>query len=160
MRVLSAERGTCTQQANVRQRILQEGVAALEALRQFLLLGDRRGQAVGRPDIEALGMRVGTQPSDRVLHRLHGLDERVVVAKQAGARLQNVAMEGSFGEREIVKGPERHRIGWFVRVDSTQQQPRQQREQQKHPESTRRDPHGSAVAAGGVSVAGLTTSLR
>ena len=51
MRVLSAERGTCAQQADVRQRVLQERVAALEALRQFLLLGDRRGQAVGRPDL-------------------------------------------------------------------------------------------------------------
>ena len=160
MRVLSAERGTCAQQANVRQRILQERVAALEALRQFLLLGDRHGQAVGRPDIEALGLRVGTQPADRVLHRLHSLDEGVVVAKQAGARLQDVAMEGSLGKREIVKGPERHRIGWCVRVDSAQQQPGQQREQQKHPEGTRQEPHGSALAARGVSVAGLTTSLR
>ena len=160
MRVLSAERGTCAQQANVRQRILQERVAALEALRQFLLLGDRRGQAVGWPDIEALSLRVETQPADRVLHRLHSLDEGVVVAKQAGARLQDVPMERSLGKREIVKGPQRHRIGWFVRVDSTQQQPGQQREQQKHPEGTRQESHGGAVAARGVSVSGRTASLR
>ena len=99
---MSTERGTCAQQANVRQRILQERVASLEPLRQFLLLGDRRRQAVGRPDIEALGLRVGTQPANRVLHRLHSLDEAVVVAKQPGARLQDVAMEGSLGKREIM----------------------------------------------------------
>jgi len=53
LRVLSAERGTCAQQANVSQRILQKRVAALEALRQFLLPGDRRGQAVGKADCRA-----------------------------------------------------------------------------------------------------------
>jgi hypothetical protein len=66
---------------------------------------------------------VETQPADRVLHRLHSFDEGVVIAKQAGARLQHVAMEGSLGKREIVKGPQRHRVGWCVRVDSAQQQP-------------------------------------
>ncbi len=139
---------------------MQERVAALEAFRQFLLLGDGRGQAVGRPDIEALGLRVETQPADRVLPRLHGLDEAVVIAKQAGARLQDVAMERGLGKREIVKGPERHRIGWRIRVDSAQQQPGEQREQQKHPEDTRQEPHGNAVAACGVSVAGRTAPLR
>ena len=99
---------------------------------------------------------MGTEPGDRVLHRLHGLDERVVVAKQAGARLQDVAVERGLGKREIVKGLERHRIGWCVRVDSAQQQPGEQREQQKHPEGTRQEPHGSAVAARGAAVAGRT----
>ena len=65
-------------------------------------------------------------------------------------------MERGLGEREIVKGPERHRIGWRVRVDSPQQQPGEQREQQQHPEGTRQEPHGSAVAARGVAVAGPT----
>src|SRR6478672_6393898 len=106
LRVLRAERRTCAQQADVRQRILQERIAALEALRQFLLLRNRRSQAVGWPDIEALGLCAGTQPADRVLHCLYSPDEGVVVAKQAGARLQDVAMEGSLGKREIVKGPE------------------------------------------------------
>ena len=42
-------------------------------------------------------------------------------------------MERGLGEREIVKGPERHCIGWSVRVDTAQQQPGEQREQQQHP---------------------------
>ena len=76
---------------------------------------------------------MGTQPADSVLHRLHSADEGVVVAKQAGARLQDVAMEGSLRKCEIVKGPQRHRVGWCVRIDPAQQQPGEQREQQKHP---------------------------
>ena len=156
LRVLGAERRARAQQANIRQRILQERVAALEALRQFLLLCDRRSHAIDRPGIEALRLRVGTKPGDRVLDRLYGLDEGVVVAKQAGARLQDVAMERGLGEREIVKGLERHRIGWCVRVNSAQQQPSEQREQQENPERTRQEPHGIAVAARGVAVAGRT----
>ena len=58
-------------------------------------------------------------------------------------------MERGLGKREIVKGPERHRIGWCVRVNSAQQQPGQQREQQQHPEGTRQELHGSALAARG-----------
>jgi hypothetical protein len=38
------------------------------------------------------------------LHRVHSLDEGIVVAKQASARLQDVAMEGGLGKRKIVKG--------------------------------------------------------
>src|SRR6202008_1332287 len=111
------------QQANVRQRILQERVAALESLRQFLLLGDRRSQAIDRLDIEPLRLSVGTEPGPRVLHRLYRFGQGVVVAKQAGARLQDVAMERGLGKREIVKGLKRLRIVWRVRVDSAQQQP-------------------------------------
>jgi hypothetical protein len=72
-------------------------------------------------------------------YRHHGLDEGVVVAKQAGARLQDITVEGGLGKREIVKGPERHRIGWCVRVDSARQEPCEQREQQEHPEGTRQE---------------------
>ena len=60
LRVLSGERRTRAQQANVRQRILQERVAALESLRQFLLLGHRRSQTVDRPAIEASPPARGT----------------------------------------------------------------------------------------------------
>jgi hypothetical protein len=65
-------------------------------------------------------------------------------------------VEGSLGKREIVKVPERYRIGWCVRVDSAEQQPGEQRKQQKRPEGTRQDSHGNAVAAPGVAVAGRT----
>ena len=156
MCVLGAERRACAQQADIGQRILQERVGALEAFRQFLLLGDVRSETVGRSRVEALGLCVGTKPRDRVLHRHHDFDEGVVVAKQAGARLQDITVEGGLGEREIVKGPERQRIGWCVRVDSAQQQPGEQREQQEHPEGTRPESHGSAVGARGVAVAGRT----
>jgi hypothetical protein len=61
----------------------------------------RRVQALTRGRCEAVGLRVGTKPGNRILHRHHGLDEGVVVAKQAGARLQDVAVEGGLGKREI-----------------------------------------------------------
>ena len=79
--VLSVEHQPCAQETDIGQRILQERVAALEALRQFLLLCDRCSQAIDWSSIEALALRVGTKPGDRVLDRLHGLDEGVVVAK-------------------------------------------------------------------------------
>ena len=97
-----------------------------------------------------------TKPGDRVLHRLYSFAEGVVVAKQAGTRLHDVAAERGLGEREFVEGLERHRIGWCVGVDSSQQQPGEQREQQKYPEGSRQEPHGSALAAPGVAVAGPT----
>jgi hypothetical protein len=53
--------------------------------------------------------------------------------------LQDIAVERGLGKREIVKGPKRHRIGWCVRVDSAQQEPCEQREQQEHPEGTRQE---------------------
>ena len=57
-------------------------------------------------------------------------------------------MEGSLGNGEIVEGLERCRIGWRVRVDSAQQQPGQQREQQDDRESSPQELHGCPVAAG------------
>ena len=68
---------------------------------------------------------MGTQPDDCVFHRLRCTDQRVVVAKQPGSRLQDVAMERGLGERIIVEGPERRRVGRSVRIDSAQQQPGQ-----------------------------------
>jgi hypothetical protein len=52
---------------------------------------------------------------------LSGFDEGVVIAKQAGARLQDVAMKRGLRERKIVKGSEHHCIGWGIRVDTPQQ---------------------------------------
>ena len=125
-------------------------------LHQFLLPGDRRSQAIDRLDIEPLRLRVGAEPGHHVLHRLYSFGEGVVVAKQAGARLQDVPMERGLGKREIVKGLKRHPIGWCVRVNSAQQQPSEQREQQKYPEGSGQEPHGSAMAARGAAVAGRT----
>jgi hypothetical protein len=106
-------------------------------------------------------LRVRAEPSDRVLHRLDGMDEGVVIVKQTGTRLQGVAMKRGFGKREIVEGAERHRIGGCIGVDSPQQQPSEQREEQQHPEDAREKPHGGSVTARGVAkAAGWTACPR
>jgi hypothetical protein len=54
--------------------------------------------------IEALSLSVGAKTGDRVLERLRGLDQGVIVAKQPCARLQDVALERGLGEGEIIEG--------------------------------------------------------
>src|SRR5262249_23539835 len=126
---------------------------------QLLTLRDGRGQTVDRPGVEALCLGEGTKPGDRVLHRLHVVDERIIVTQEAGTCLQEVAVEGGLGEREVVKGVLRLRLGWCVGVGSPQQQPREQRDQEEPPYGTcgtRPESHGGAVAARREPVAGAT----
>ena len=65
-------------------------------------------------------------------------------------------MERGLGERVIVEGPQCHCIGWCVGVDSAQQQPGEQREQQRKPEDARQIPHRNVGPARDVAVAGRT----
>ena len=50
--MLGAEAGIRAQQADIGERVLQQRIVALEALRQFLFLCRRRGQAIGRTGVE------------------------------------------------------------------------------------------------------------
>src|SRR5271157_3932267 len=126
--VLGTEYRACTPQANIGPRILKERVGTLEALRQLLLLRDRRGETFHGSGFEPLCPSVRTQAVDPVVHRLLGRDEAVVIAEKAGPRLQYVAVEGRFGKREIVEGPQRHCIGRYIGVQAAQQQPSEQTE--------------------------------
>src|SRR5262249_25064124 len=86
-----------------------------------------------------------SQPRHRILHRHDGGVETIVVAQQAGAGLQNVAMERCFGQRKVVEGPERRVVFRRIRVDPAQQQPSEQREQQQYADGTQRQSHGGAA---------------
>src|SRR5436190_24350109 len=122
---------------------MQERVAGLEPLRQFLLLGGGGSQMAGGSRVEALSLGAQTQPCNGVVHLIKSLDKRVVVAQQARSRLQDIALKRRLSERKIVKRLKRHRIARSVRVKSTRQKPGKQPEQNKHPENARHEFHGS-----------------
>jgi hypothetical protein len=128
--VFRAEHRTAAQQVDISPRILHERIAAFEALGQFFLPCNRCGQTVDQLGAELLRLRMRAEPGHRIFHRLRGGTERIVVAEQAGPRLQHVAMQRRLGQREIIEGSQRRRIGWRVGVDAAQQQPGEQREQQ------------------------------
>ena len=147
LRILGAEYAAGAREADIRQRVLQQRIAALEALGQLLLLRHRRGEAVDGLRIEAFRKRTGAETLDCVLHRLHRLGERIVVAQQTGTRLQDIAVERGLREGEVVERLERNRIRRGIAVDRAQEQPREQRKQQQRPDRSRPQPHGTAVPA-------------
>ena len=101
---MGKERRARTEKANIGKRILQQCVAGLETLQQLLLLDSRSRKLVERfRVVEALGPRVGAEPDNRVLHRLRGSGETIVVTKQTSARLKHVAVERGLGKRIIVE---------------------------------------------------------
>ena len=86
-----AERRICAQEAYIGHRIPQQGVAALEALGQLVLLRHRLGQAVSRSDVEAVRLCVGPKPGDRILHRLHGFAEAIPASPTEGIERRQAA---------------------------------------------------------------------
>ena len=106
-----------------------------------------------------LGLHLQTDPADRLVHRRFGLDQDIIIAKQAGARLQDIATDRGLCQREIIEGPLCVRICRRIGVDTAQQQPGEQREQQRAARSER-EPHRGTVSADGPALSGMTDRAR
>ena len=108
---------------------------------------------------KVLGFHPQTDPVDGPVQPRFGLDQNIVVAKQAGARLQNIATDRGLCQHEIVEGPLCVRKCRRIGVDTAQQQPAEQREQQCAA-CSKREPHRGTVSADGPVLAGMTDRPR
>jgi hypothetical protein len=92
----------------VRERVLQQRVVGLEGLEQSFLFG-RLGDELAQAALDAgAGAAVGgsardVQNLERFADAATGLDQRIVVRKQPGARQQHVAVKGSITQGQLVQ---------------------------------------------------------
>ena len=85
--VVGKELRTCTEKADIGERILQQCVAGLETFQQSFLFADSCCKPVNWSPIKAFGLCVGTEPCDRILHFLRSGVKAIVVTKQTSPRL-------------------------------------------------------------------------
>ena len=146
------------QRVEIRDRVLHQGVAGLEALDHLRLPVHHLGEG---PHFGVVRPARGPQVGHRRLHLAQMGDDRIVVAQMPGAGPKHVVLEARFGQREAADGPLHRHIGRLHLAIAVDQQPRQQRGQQRTEYGgLRGQPHGrwSSVGGGPGGVAGGTVT--
>ena len=146
------------EQAEIGERVLQQGIVALESLGQHFLPGDG-GRELGdrRPALAEAGPgRV--QSIERRVQRLVFPHEGIVVVQQAGPGAQHIAMQRAFRQSEIIERGDGLSGELGVGIHALQQQPGEEEEQQRHRRHGGCELHGDVrIADGG---AGIGVTLR
>jgi hypothetical protein len=75
-----------------RQRILEQGIVALEGLDQLFLAIDRCGQPIDGRIRLGIDRGCGAQTVERIAQRVDLFHERIIVAQRAGARCEDIAI--------------------------------------------------------------------
>ncbi len=123
------------------ERVLEQRIAALEALDQRLLLAHQRLEPVER------GRGLLVEHGDRVEARERGVEavglahQAIIVAQHAGARDQHVAAQRALQHGEAVERAERLVVARRIQIHALQQQPGEQQQQDRRRRGAH-EPHG------------------
>jgi hypothetical protein len=96
------------EQSEISQRVLQQGIVALEFLRQTFLASDCRCQFLDRGHCSRVGSLDIPQSAEGAIQLVHFPDQGIVVVQQPGPGAQHIPTECRFGLRKVVesrKGP-------------------------------------------------------
>ncbi len=142
---------TPAEQLEIGERVLQEGIVALELLDQLFLAGSRRRKPIDRRELLGIAHRRVAQPAEHVVERIHLTHQGIVVAQHPGAGRERVTVQSGFEHREAVERHQRAIECLRFRIEGAHREERQQGKKKRYRGRGGRHPHRSAAfATGGV----------
>ncbi len=133
----------------MRQRVVQDGILALEVLDQLFLTVDRFSEPVDHFSGRLIDGARRPQPVDPLVQRVDLVDQRIVVPQQAPCARRESPIQAILGDREAVElaehAVERH---FSFRVDRAHREPGEQQQQAERNRRQRCGPHGAPPVTG------------
>ena len=131
--------------SEIDQRVLQQGIVALEVLDELFLQINGRCQPVHCCCRPAVRDGNAAQTRQQLMQRIRLLNQWIVVAQRAGPRTEHVPGQRGFHHCKFIEQAQRAIIDLRVGIDGAPRQPCEQREEDEHRRRGSGELHGGAT---------------